>query len=647
MSRPFLLLPVLLAGCSDYDFTKVNDEAGADDTAGPDVDPHPDSGDGGETGEPWTRDCSEMTLADAGTLPLVDECKFEIQTGTFTPVVEWKKANWTVDSSSNQIMMMPAVASLTDDDGDGDIDTDDTPDIIAITYGSYGTLRAISGADGSEIWSAPNHQLQGQGAIAVGDIDNDGYVEIIAPTSNAIKAFEHDGTHKWTSSPVSGAFYGTSDAPAISDMDGDGIPEIIIGKAIFSNTGAVLGVGAYGRGGVGYNVGTTSFAVDLDADGTQEVVTGNALYRKDGTTIWYNGQRDGYVAVGDFDNDGQGEIVVSGEGQVRLQDTDGTVLWGKQIPAAGSTYYGGPPTVADFDGDGEPEIGVAANSSYTVFDTDGTQLWQRTTQDGSSGNTGSAVFDFEGDGVAEVVYADETRIWVFDGSNGNVKLESTEHSNATWLEYATIADVDGDGAVEIVVPNTTYTQSHSGITVIGDADNSWRPGRKIWNQHAYHITNVNDDGTIPAVADLNWLTYNNFRSGDIAAGQGTDAPDLVIDIVDVCGFECDDGLLYVQVQAGNQGFADVAGPVSVNLISQTAGSDDVLASFELSDLQSGELEAGLMLEIPMDATELEAIEDLRLAIDGGDFAAATGGAWLECDETNNEDLWGENVCQAE
>ncbi len=41
--------------------------------------------------------------------------------------------------------------------------------------------------------------------------------------------------------------------------------------------------------------------------------------------------------------------------------------------------------------------------------------WQATTNDASSGNTGSAVFDFEGDGIAEAVYADETRLWSFAG----------------------------------------------------------------------------------------------------------------------------------------------------------------------------------------------------------------------------------------
>ncbi|MCP4570333.1 MAG: hypothetical protein GY841_22355, partial [FCB group bacterium] len=39
--------------------------------------------------------------------------------------------------------------------------------------------------------------------------------------------------------------------------------------------------------------------------------------------------------------------------------------------------------------------------------------------------------------------------------------------------------------------------------------------RKIWNQHAYSITNVEDDGSIPRIAANNWETYNNFRQNQM------------------------------------------------------------------------------------------------------------------------------------
>ena len=57
-----------------------------------------------------------------------------------------------------------------------------------------------------------------------------------------------------------------------------------------------------------------------------------------------------------------------------------------------------------------------------------------------------------------------------------------------------------------------------GIAVIGDLNESWAPARKIWNQHGYHITNVNNDGSIPVTQTPNWDTWNNFREGGSEVG---------------------------------------------------------------------------------------------------------------------------------
>jgi hypothetical protein len=639
---PFSVL-ALVAACSDYDLKTHTDRQGRDDETGGDG-PGTDTSD-----EPYPED-TDPTLCEERTIPARaisqnDECFSEGPTvGSFTPVVEWTKDRFSVDSSSTSCMMMPAVGSLTDDDGDGDADADDVPDIVFVTYGSAGTLRAVSGDGGAEIFSVANQNLQGQGGVALGDIDGDGWTDIIAVTPTAVKAFDAAGTLMWTSQSLAGHIYGTSDNPAISDMNGDGNPEIIVGNAIVSNTGRIIGLGRYGMGGVdGNNVGTTSFAVDLDGDGEQEVVTGNAAYSRDGTAIWNNGQSDGYVAVGNFDADDDGEIVVSSGGRVRLHDSDGTVICSAAIPGAGSAYYGGPPTVADFDGDGEAEFACAAGSRYSVFEKDCSVKWQATTQDASSGNTGSSVFDFEGDGIAEAVYADETRLWVFAGPDGSVKLESTEHSNATWLEYPAIADVDGDGQAEIVVPNTAnFTgTSYFGITVFGDADESWRSGRRIWNQHAYHITNVDDDGGIPRNADRNWLTYNNFRSGDLAPGGGYSGPDLVVDVEDVCIDECYHDRLTVWVSVGNAGFTDVDEDVSLKLIGvYDDGTEHLLGSTTVTDTiaAGNQLEAFEYVIEPVP----DALDHVYAKVDGGNDAS--GDAVDECIEDNNENEYNENLC---
>jgi hypothetical protein len=576
---PLLLACAAVAACSDYGFTPETE------VDGPDPDDTGGTGDGDP--DPIDEECPERTFPGFDA-PVNEDCRNELAVGAFNPVVEWRKRSWSVESGSHWIMSAPIVVQLTDDNGDGRIDNDDIPDIVAVTFTGRTMLRAVSGADGRELWSTLTN-LQITGSPAAADLDGDGLIDIVGVTGSGIEVFSNTGALKFARSGVlSGAISGTSDCVSISDMDGDGRPEIIVGRAILDSDGNRVGLGSHGMAGVQAfgNVGTTSFAVDIDGDGQQEVVVGNALYRRDGSTIWHNGQGDGYPAVGDFDGDGIPEIAVSGNGRLRLQDATGRVRWDLQIPGASTAYFGGPPTIADFDGDGLPEIGVASGSRYSVFNGDGTIVWQAVTDDSSSGNTGSTVFDFEGDGAAEVVYADQTRLWVFNGADGRVKLSWDEHSNGTWLEYPLVADVDGDGVAEIVVVHTPPYGSTTGLTVIGDRDASWRRGYPIWNQHAFHITNIDEDGAVPRVARRNWLTYNNFRSSDMSANAGLDAPDLRLAPAGVCELDCDENRLLVYVHVGNEG-ATTAGRPVVTAVAREAGVDFNLGQRAYPDVQPG------------------------------------------------------------
>ncbi len=481
-------------------------------------------------------------------------CIAEPTIGTFTPVVEWL---WDVNplvSGYEQVMSTPVVGNLTDDDGDGDIDTDDIPDIaftayVAGSYSSPGTLNVISGDGSGAHWSildAGGHGIYGAGGVAIGDLEGDGSPDLcVATTSGGVMCLEAGGAFKWVGGTETDA-YGF---PSIADMDGDGLAEVIWGRQIISSAGALLGTGAYGSGSNGN--ARASFAVDMDADGILEVVAGNAVYEMDGTALWYDGGADGWPAVGDFDGDRLPEVVRVGGGVVTLSDTDGTLLWAVSVPGGG----GGPPTVADFDGDGQPEVGVAGRSLYTVLETDGSVRWSAVTQDASSSVTGSSVFDFEGDGAAEVVYADEHDLWIYDGATGTVLMQAPDQASGTLFEYPVIADVDGDGSTEIIVgSNDMWWPGWNGITVIGDADGSWAPARPIWNQHAYHITNVDDDGGIPRVQANNWETWNNFRAGGTVLGPAHWLADLAPGEPALCLTECtaDGGevVLYLPITNG-------------------------------------------------------------------------------------------------
>ncbi|MCP4808339.1 MAG: hypothetical protein GY913_33395 [Proteobacteria bacterium] len=629
---------LLALACSDYDLNPEEDntEPFVYDTAPP-CPPGMDCTEDTEV-EPEDTDPPELVYCDeqyfpALALDLVDECNNEPTTGTWDPVIEW------TSSAPGSAYTTPAIGNLTDDNGDGVIDEDDTPDVIV--GNSSGTYWALSGDNGSSLWSTADSMGSEPMSAAIGDVDGDGKPDVVGAGASGIAAWSgEDGSLIWKTSAYSGGNSPQCGAVGLHDLEGDGDVEVIIGNAIYDgSTGSLIAQGAYGSGAGHGWAAPMGVAADIDRDGDLEVVVGNAIYDENGTAEWANGQSDGFVAVGQFDSDKYGEIVVAHTGSLRLQDHDGTVLWTKN-GLTGSTI--GPPTVADFDGDGEPEIGVAGNGVYMVVEgSDGSTLWSNAVQDFSSGFTGSAVFDFEGDGAAEVVYADEVSVWVYDGATGAVKMQENAHSSATCSEYPAIADVDNDGHAEIVYTSSAYgSPSYSGVTVIGDADNSWQQGRPVWNQHAYFITNVDDDSTIPTSQDTNWATYNNFRSGDVLAGTGGVQPDLVVSLDYVCDTECDRGKLWAWARVGNQGHEDVVDPFDVVLSVITPEGEKAIATETITHpVPSGEMLDSISFEVA--GLEGWTIYDVRVAIDGGN---GEDGAIVECNEANDEDSWGTGVC---
>jgi hypothetical protein len=108
------------------------------------------------------------------------------------------------------------------------------------------------------------------------------------------------------------------------------------------------------------------------------------------------------------------------------------------------------------------------------------------------------------------MYGDEQTLFVYDDM-GQVLLQVPRESRTT-NEYPTVADVDNDGAAEIVVVSEQDIGGSATVQVIRDVEERWVPARRIWNQHAYHVTNVREDGTIPQFEAPNWETLNTFRT---------------------------------------------------------------------------------------------------------------------------------------
>lgn len=324
-------------------------------------------------------------------------------------------------------------------------------------------------------------------------------------------------------------------------------------------------------------------------------------------------------------------------GTVRVQTLKGDVVFGP-VPlykfAQEFGGHGGPPTASDFDGDGQIEFAAAANEFYTVYDPDcdgvgldggvnpvtaatrpggkcsrptymnkyagGVSvsgiLWAQPSSDFSSSETGSSIFDFNGDGKSEAVYRDECYLRVYEGATGNV-LFSAPAGSGTGQELPVIVDVDGDFATEIVVSRATnnptcsqydpigpdagtravpFVGNKGGFVILRDPLDRWASSRPIWNQHAYSITNVTDDGRIPKSSAWlrNWEQpgMNNFRQNTQGALGSLALADLTaqLDTTGLCSGQS--GSLPLTTRVCNRGTNPVQDGAEIAFYSAPRGT---------------------------------------------------------------------------
>ena len=619
------LLPsiFLVAACSDFNLQGKKPDPGHDpDDTGPF---------GHDTGV--DNSCVAGDFPPAAVAP-TDACDYDI--GGFEPVVEWEVAGTHVAS-------LPAVADL-DGDGMPEIIVNEMPSALPLNPGE---LAAYHGDGSGKLWSTSGAKTGFGSHPAVADIDDDGVPEIFIVReyqSSLFGAGEYSVIRVSWAGDVVGESEHFIDAEfdyatgiAISDMDHDGSPEIVAGRVILNEDLTTRGVGRDGRGcdalvgfGFIYGEGSNPAVADMDLDGVEEVVVGNAYYDPDGKTIMavHSGGKDGAVAIGNFDADPEGEFVRVTYNQIEAYDTDGSSMWGPiNFPEPVNILAS--PGVADVDNDGRAEIVTAGGDTLWVLNAeDGSELWRASVVD-QSGATGASFFDFDGDGVLEVVYVDEIQIYAFNGPDGVVKFRTDKHGSDTMYDYPVIADVDNDGHAEIVVAHDGFYPA--GFSVYGDETNSWTPARKVWNQHPYNITNINDDLSVPVTAVQNFTKYNSFHSALPLASGASLGDELDAEILSVCEDDCDHGSILVIAHGRNTGNGEVPAGISFALYGRKDDVDTLLATAITTLPTPAEMTTEAVSFTP-DSEAVVALDALWVVVDDD----GTGTSHLaECVEENN------------
>jgi hypothetical protein len=501
---------------------------------------------------------------------------------------------------------------------------------------------------------------------------------------------------------------GQGPVSCVADLNGDGRAEIVAGTTAYRFPTPPAGVEKFSQCPPGANDDYCTGKLSVFWDGqTVNGTTAVPNARRNGFCAVADILGVDEAAPPGPSNplDGKPEVVLISEGYLQIFNG----LTGQQRRNINLTVgdRGGPPNIDDFDGDGFPEIGSAFGTRYLMMDLQATSAacppwpnafndnqqglqgnparnpggacskdsdcaagavcnkqvgscvclhngWGRVTEDDSSRVTGSSVFDFNGDGAAEVVYGDECYLRIYDGTAGQV-LFKTPAPSRTRIENPVVADVDNDGNAEIVhvTNNDANTCSvpggnnhPNGLHVLGDTSDAWVSARRIWNQHAYHITNIGESSQVPPVAPDSWgeyngRIYNTYRSNPRSYGV---APDLTIGKVQVSSPDLACGQLssklLISVLVENKGDLRVGSEIAVTFHGQwlNLGVNEPLyadnAQTPLVVNLPGTLEPGssIIVSVNYDAGNNSPTilpDQVRVVVDEANLAR-------ECIENNNE-----------
>jgi len=348
----------------------------------------------------------------------------------------------------------------------GDVDNDGTIEVITV---SSGVVYCLDGNTGNIEWfkSVTIGVPMACTSPAIGDIDKDGNVEILVYShDNYLYCLDgsNNGFKKWEYKVGNLAMLDFS-SPVIGNVDSDIYEEVIIG----SDDGIVYCLSAFGAKkwersiGAGLYIQASPAIGDVDNDGNIEVIIGRGstiycLNGVNGNQKWsYATGGETYTsAIGNIDADAYLEIIVCNGINKKvycLNGYDGARQW--DYTSTYGTYNC--PSIGDVDNDGSIEI-IGYSSDCNVYNSKvfclnslGTEEWTKDFS-GYVIQPCTVLGDIDNDVKLEIIFGTFDNIfYCLEGENGNIKWQYTTSDYTT--SSAAVGDVDNDGNLEIIIVN--------------------------------------------------------------------------------------------------------------------------------------------------------------------------------------------------
>ncbi len=333
----------------------------------------------------------------------------------------------------------------------------------------------------------------------VADVDHSGQDSIFVVTNDpSVVRLNSTGDIAWQYDSGPMLYSGGT----LVDVNGDGVKDFLVGGnmrqviALDGRTGALLPT-SYPVGGAGY----WPTVADLDGDGTPEILFSGYdrsvhAYSLDGTELWAVSPQgasvfENAVGVGDLYSDGALQVVTgdfaNNGNAFSIYASNQSIAWST---LAGYGFVSGL-SLGDLNGDGRLETVMGAlTASMYAFGPGGGFFWPVPYTAPATPPGSPALLDVTDSGHPNVVYMDGPLLLVLDRNGGLVHQWTVTPNNQAvrgnqfTMANPAIADLTGDGTLEIVIP------TGDGVQAFGTPglDHDWR----TWGYNVNHTQRALD-----------------------------------------------------------------------------------------------------------------------------------------------------------